>query len=443
MSYSDPSALSQSDHGDHGLRLIVFGAAEAHQNGLIEYEADGTVVCRHPDLSRRGRGGEIRIPTERQYPAIRATFDDLNKALSRFANSPLIGGSRTLRQLYEEEVAHYEELSAAAHAEGRWEPDYGSYVLDHWQSNLYLVAPEQWHRLALITSNSMLLTDPAGRMSWQQVRQRLESTVVGVIGASVGGNVLEGWLRVARPRQAKIADPDWVESTNFNRGERMSIRHIVASRAERFDPRSPYETPRVLKAEYLAYEQQLVDPYVHFHVYREGLTRENIERFLLGDGQSEPPLDVVVEEMDDPDLKVLVREVSRKHRIDVLMMSDFGHRVHTMWNRFKDHPDERLGYQASDEVLHRTLTDAKKGDRNKTFEFVAALCGGDFAGDQFQAWIEGKGEQPTSSLPQSGATAMASGAIGGKEIALHVLGWRAKAAKRVIYDLLNRRVEEG
>lgn len=441
MTQSPQPAASPSGHGDYSLRPIVFDAAEAHRDGLIEYEADGTVVCRHPELRRRGRGEEMRIPTARQYPAVRATLDDLNKVLSRLANSPLIDGSRTLRQLYDEELARYEELSAAAYAEGRWEPDYGTYVLDHWQSNLYLIAPERWHRLALVTSNSMLLTDAEGRLSWQGVRERLESTVVGIIGASVGGNVLEGWLREARPRHVKIADPDWVEATNFNRGERMSIRYVAASRADRFDPRSPYETPRVLKAEYIAYEQQMVDPYARFHVYSEGITRENLERFLLGDGRDEPPLDVVAEEMDDPDLKVLVREICRKHRIDVLMMSDFGHSAHAMWNRFEERPEEHLGYQVTDEELHRALADAKKGDRAKVFEFIAALCGEDFAGDQFRAWIEGKGEQPTSSLPQSGATAMASGAIGGKEIALHVLGWRTQAPKRVVYDLLNRHAE--
>ncbi len=410
---------------------------------LVEYgQDDGTVICRHPSVNRDGgtQGThELRIPTRQQYPAIRATFEALNKALSNLSNSPLVDG-KSLRHHYEDEAALYEDLVLRAQAEGRFEPDYGSYVLDRSRGDLYLVAPERWHRLALVTSNSKLLTDPAGVLSWQQIRERLESAVIGFAGVSVGGNILEGWLREARPRQVKLADLDWVELTNLNRGERMSLRHVVGSRAERFDPRNAYDTPRIPKAEYIAYEEHLVDPYLRTFVYKDGLTRANIDRFLLGDGKHEPPIDILVEEMDDLELKILVRERCRHHGIDVLMMSDFGNQVHAQWNRFRTEPDAKLGHQVDDAVLLGALEAARKGERSKVFEMVGALCGDDFAADQFKAWVDGSGEQPTSSLPQSGATAMASGAIGGKELALHVLGFHQTGPTRVRYDLQHRRV---
>ena len=172
-------------------------------------------------------------------------------------------------------------------------------------------------------------------------------------------------------------------------------------------------------------------------------TDGNLDRFFLGDGAGEPPIDILVEEMDHLELKVLVRQEARKHRVDVLMLSDFGHQAHVLWNPFRTEPDSRLGYASSDDVLLEALAKARGGDRAKIFEFVALLCGEDFAGDQFRAWIEGRGEQPTSSLPQSGATAMASGAIGGKEIALRVLGYPVPAGRRVVYDLLHRRATQG
>lgn len=384
----------------------------------------------------------LRIPPSRQFPAVRATFDDLNKALSRLSNSPLLAGGQTLRQLYEEEQARYEELCVEAWSDGRFEPDYGSYVLDLARGDLYIVAPEQWHRLALVTSNAMLLADPEVRLAWQEVRRRLEGAVVGFVGLSVGGNVLEGWLREARPQRVKLADPDWVEVTNFNRGERMSLRHIAAPRSARFDVRNPFDTPRVAKAEYIAYEQHLVDPYATFFVYGEGVTRANIDRFLLGDGAGEPRVDIVVEEMDDLEMKVLVRERCRAHGIDVLMLSDFGHRVHVLWNCFRGAPDAPIAFSGTDAALYESVRAVKSGERSGLFEFIEGLCGGDFAADQFQAWMLGQGEQPTSSLPQSGATAMASGAIGGKELALHVLGHQRGARRRVIYDLLSRRILE-
>jgi hypothetical protein len=434
-----PVAVREGRHERYDLEPLRLDAGEAHAKGFVAYEDDGTAILRHPEIERRGFGAVLRVPTTHQFPAIRATFDALNKALSSMASSPRVEGEATLRELYDREAARYEELVAESLAAGRFEPDYGSYVADLSRGDLYLVAPERWHRLALVTSNSKLLTDPEGKLTWQEIRDRLEGAVVGFAGVSVGGNVLEGWLREARPRRVKVADLDWVEPTNFNRGERMSLRHAVASRASRFDPRNPYEVGHVSKAEYIAYEQQLVDPYMQPYVYKEGLTRANIDRFLVGDAD-EPPLDVVVEEMDNLDLKVLLRERARAHRVDVLMMSDFGNQAHVLWNRFKTEPTSPLGYAVDDATLASMLEVARKGERAKVFELVGALCGADFAADQFKAWVEGRGEQPTGSLPQSGATAMASGAIGGKEIALHVLGHHVTGPRRVIYDLQNRRV---
>jgi hypothetical protein len=436
----DPSAETAPDPSVYSIQPLLFDAATAHAERLVTYEEDGAAVCRHPDLARRGFAAPLRVPPSRQYPAIRATFDALNKALSSLSNSPLVDGKSTLRSLYDDEAARYEELVASAFAEGRFEPDYGSYVVDASRGDLYLVAPERWHRLALVTSNSKLLTDPDGELSWQQIRDRLESAVVGFAGVSVGGNILEGWLREARPRHVKIADLDWVEPTNLNRGERMSLRHVVASRAARFDLKNPYDTARVSKAEYIAYEQHLVDPYLRTWVYKEGLTRANIDRFLQGDGGEEPALDILVEEMDNLDLKMLVRERARAHRVDVLMMSDFGNQAHVLWNRFRTDPAAPMGHAVDDAALSGALEIARRGERAKVFEFIGALCGADFAADQFKAWVDGVGEQPTGSLPQSGATAMASGAIGGKELALRVLGHHLEGPRRVVYDLQHRRV---
>jgi hypothetical protein len=434
---TQPPTSSDNDRRAHSLRPLRLDAAEAHANGWVKYESDATAVVECEALTRAAGKASMRVGTDRQYPAIRATFDDLNKSLSSLANSPRSEGGKTLRELYDAEVERYEALVTASQASGRLEPDYGNYVIDHSRGDLYLVAPERWHKLALVTSNSKLLTDPAGQLTWADIRRRLECAVVGFAGVSVGGNLLEGWLREARPRRVKVADPDWVELTNMNRGERMSLRHAVAPRSARFDPANPYDVPRVGKAEYIAYEQQLVDPYLEVDVYQEGITRANIERFLIG-GDGEPPIDILVEEMDNLDLKILVRQAAREHRVDVVMLSDFGHQAHLLWNPFRERPDAPLGYGADDATLIAALDEAKTGVRAKVFAFVEALCGKDFAGDQFGAWIAGEGEQPTGSLPQSGATAMASGAIGGKEIALRVLGNPVPSSGRVVYDFLHR-----
>jgi hypothetical protein len=415
------------------LRPIVMSAETAHRSGWIHYLEDGTVILRHPELVAHGIS-EARIAPTRQFPMIRATFDDLNKALSRLSNSPVLGNAGTLRQRYEEELERYEEAVQGCHAAGGWEPDYGSYVYDHHAEYLYLVAPEFWHRLALVTSNSKLCRDPEARLSWQEIRARFEGTVIGFAGLSVGGNLLEGWLREARPKRVKVADPDWLELTNFNRCERASLRHAVASRGARFEPRNPYDCPRVSKAVYQAYEQNLVDPYLEFDVYAEPLSVKNAERFLLGDGQGEPPIDILVDEIDDLGMKIELRRLAKRHGIHVLMLSDFGHRTQVLWQPYGANRDINLGL-GEDERLLRAFEACRQGDRTQLFACIEAFCGCNFRGDPFEDFVEGRGEQPTGSLPQSGATAQIAGGIGGKELALFVLGHRQHAeASQTVYD---------
>ena len=430
--------MNEPNRRNHSLRPIVIDATAAHRSGAIGYHANGTVTLAHPSHELLSLPKKLEITAERQFPAIRATFDDLNKPLSRLANSPLVDGGCSLRQAYEEEVERYNSLVNEAQAAGGFEPDYGNYVYDRLAGNLYLLAPERWHRLALVTSNSKVLTDPGGVLSWSAMRSRLENAVIGFAGVSVGSNVLEGWLREARPKCIKVADPDWVELTNLNRGERFSLRHLVGSRARRFDLRNSYDTERVSKAEAVVYEQQLVDPYLDAYVYTDGLTQANMKRFLEGDGDSEPAIDILVEEMDDLDLKIEVRERARSLRLDVLMVSDLGNSAHVLWNPYSSSPGASLGYHEQDEDLLRALDQLKAGDRSKLTQFLELMCGKGCITGSFGAFLRGEGEQPTSSMPQSGSTAMASGAIGGKELAMHVLGHGLPQQNRVIYDFETR-----
>jgi tRNA A37 threonylcarbamoyladenosine dehydratase len=420
-----------TDRAQYAWRPLVMSAAQAHHSGWIVYDDSGTVTLRHPALPQ-----VARVAPEQQYPCVLPTLLALDKALSTASNSPPQRSGMTLRAQfdveYREYLAQLTEPRLTDPAGNAWEPDYGSYVYDRRTGDLYLVAPEYWHRLALLTSNAKLLTDPEGALSAEQVRERLSSAVVGFVGASLGSNVLASVVREMRPRAAKLADPDFLEATNLNRLQHGSLRYLARSRADRQNRRDGFETLFVNKTELVAYENQLVDPYADWYLYPEGVTSANLDHFLLGDGE-EPRLDYVVEEADDISIKIEIRKRARQHRIPVLMASDFGHRAQVQLQDYGASPDAPLGHRTSDGELLAALARCKtSGDRADLFAFVRALAGPDFELDEFADWMHQRGEQPTSSLPQSGAVAQLSGALGGKLVALHRLGHRP--SERVIID---------
>lgn len=409
-------------HARYSLRPLVVSASVAHAEGYVVYDDDGSVRFWHPALRECYDVDSILIEPAQQFPCIFATFLDLSKALSSTANSPLAEGNKSLRQSFDAEFSRYRDMVSQCRTSGQWEPDYGSYVFDVCCRRLYLVAPEYWHRLALTTSAGALLSDATRSMHWRQVRECLEHAVVGVVGTSVGSNIVEGICRELRPRQMKLADPDWIELTNLNRLERAGYPALTSSRQARRDPRNAFELHRYNKAEITAYHQNLVDPYAEFFVYSSGIDEDCIDRFLCG-GHGEPRVQLVIEEADDISLKVYLRRRCRELGIPVLMMTDFGHIAAMHFQDFARVPSQSLAYDCDDveceHLLQRCLT---TGNRSDLMTFVTKFVGADCIRDEFDAWVRGDGEQPTSSLPQSGATAMISGGIAGKAVARHFLG---------------------
>ncbi len=425
---------TQSDR-NHELQPLLIPAAVAHTEGYVRYEEDGAVRLRHPLLQSVIGVSEKTLAPSQQHPGVFASFMDLSRALSSQANSPTLASGRSLRDEFEAEFERYRQLVGEAEARGVWEPDYGTYVYDHVTDRLFLIAPERWHRVALTTSTGALLRDVDEKLHWAQTRDKLAGAVVGVIGASVGSNVVEALARELRPHSMKVADPDWVELNNLNRLERADLGALTQSRAARSDLRNGFELPRFNKATFAAYLQQRIDPYAEYFVYPEGLDESNLDQFLLG-SEWEPRLDLVVEEADDLELKWTVRKRCRALGIPVMMLTDFGHLAILHFQDFARSKDLPLAYECSDSegeaLLERALT---TGNRDDAFSFVRAFVGSDCITDEFKAWVDGLGEQPTSSIPQSGATAMVSGGIAGKIAARYLLGYSPPA--RAIFDIAN------
>ena len=123
---------------------------------------------------------------------------------------------------------------------------------------------------------------------------RLRALRVGVIGASAGHSIAHVLAMEGIVGELRVADFDEIELTNLNR--------IPAGVMDL----------GVNKAVVVARRVAEVDPYLHVTTFTDGITQENLPRFLEG-------LDLVIEECDSLDIKFLVREAARERAIPVIM----------------------------------------------------------------------------------------------------------------------------
>jgi nitroreductase len=126
----------------------------------------------------------------------------------------------------------------------------------------------------------------------EQARQR--TLRIGVVGASAGHSIAHVLAMEGLAGELRLADFDTVELSNLNRipGSVLDL--------------------GVNKAVVAARRIGEIDPYLRVVVAEEGIGPDNLGSFLDG-------LDVVIEECDSLDVKLLVREAARERRIPVIM----------------------------------------------------------------------------------------------------------------------------
>ncbi|BBX93680.1 hypothetical protein MBOE_53290 [Mycolicibacterium boenickei] len=155
-----------------------------------------------------------------------------------------------------------------------------------WRRSLvHILGPAAFGRLRLDRNRNLVTADE---------QRRLSQLKIGVIGLSVGHAIAHNLATEGLCGEIHLTDFDELELANLNRvpGTVFDLglnKAVVAAR-------------RIAE----------IDPYIRVHIDRNGAAAESIDAFLRG-------LDVVVEECDSLDAKVLVREAARAHRLPVLM----------------------------------------------------------------------------------------------------------------------------
>jgi molybdopterin/thiamine biosynthesis adenylyltransferase len=218
---------------------------------------------------------------------------------------------------------------------------------------------------------------------------------IALAGLSIGSHILFALALCGGPKKVKIADPDHIELSNLNRLD-AALQSINTGKAT-------HAARHILE----------LDPYLKITTYSNGISVRNIEAFVL-----KPRIDVLVEETDDINLKIMARLFCKKARVPVVMVTNNADDVILDVERFDLEPHRpifhgKLGSHTYDRPLKPGSTEwievARKilGDRVLKPRVIASLSkiGTELAG-----------------VPQLGSTAYSAG------------GLAASAIRKIIVD---------
>jgi molybdopterin/thiamine biosynthesis adenylyltransferase/nitroreductase len=167
--------------------------------------------------------------------------------------------------------------------------EYGVWAFYPWSGRLVHVLPRAEFR--------ELRTDRNRNKITRIEQEKLGGLRLGVVGLSVGQATAVTLAMEGLGGLLRLADFDTLALSNLNR-LRAGVHELAV--------------PKVFITAREIYE---LDPYANVEIYPGGVSPENIDEFLTNPS----PLDMVFEECDDLQVKILLRERARAHRIPVLM----------------------------------------------------------------------------------------------------------------------------
>ncbi len=182
----------------------------------------------------------------------------------------------------------------------------GKWVYFPWNKTLVHYLEDDLHQEVRTARNKNLVS--------KDEQEKFYKLKIGIAGLSVGSHGAITTALMGGARLMKLADPDVISASNLNRA-RYDFTQIGINKAK-------------LVAQYI-YQ---LNPYADIRVYAEGINDKNIEKFMDG-------LDVLIEELDDIEMKVRIREEAKKRKIPVVMATDNGDNVILDIERFDLKPN--------------------------------------------------------------------------------------------------------
>lgn len=183
-----------------------------------------------------------------------------------------------------------------------------------WRKTAVRIAGPREFSAARLDRNRHLITSAE--------QQRLLRQRIGVVGLSSGHAVAYCLALQGLCGALRLADCDTLELSNLNR--------VPATVLELGVNKATVAARRIAE----------LDPYLNVEVFTSGVTPELLDRFLDG-------LDVVVDQADSLDIKILIREAARDRRVPVIMATSDRGQLDV----------ERFDLQPQSPIMHGLLGD--------------------------------------------------------------------------------------
>jgi molybdopterin/thiamine biosynthesis adenylyltransferase len=233
-------------------------------------------------------------------------------------------------------------------------------------------------------------------------QNKLRNTVVAFFGLSVGSHAAITWIMESRAGSVKIVDPDIISATNLNR------------------IRSGWESVGKKKVEVVHNIISEINPFCEVQAFQKG-TPDEIRRIF----DSDPKINILVDEVDDFEAKILFRKLAREKRIPVVSAADVGDNVILDVERYDIDPQPKLFLGRVPNIDNINFSHLPERDRKK---LIINLIG-----------FEKNSERMIDSLfsiggsivtwPQLGATATVAGGLVATTLKKIVLGEKVASGR--------------
>lgn len=291
------------------------------------------------------------------------------------------------------------EDAIVKHLKGRELKEYGCWIYYPWSLTLVHVLDA--------TEFAVVRTDRNRNKITREEQAVLATKKVGVVGLSVGQAVSVTMALERCFGEIRLADFDTLDLSNLNR-----IRTGTGNLG-------------LNKAIVTAREIAEIDPYLKVICFTDGLTKENMDAFFTEGGK----LDVLVEECDSVDIKILARQKAKALRIPVVM--DMSDRGCLDVERFDLEPDRPLMHGWID---HLDLDAASKPmSAEEKVPYMLPISGVETLSPRMKASVIELG-QTVSTWPQLATSVVLGGALAGDAVRRIALN-EFKASGRWFVDL--------